>query len=75
VGKCAIYQQVNVEHQWPVGELQSLLIPEWKWENITMNFVSSLRRSRKGLGVIWVIMDRLTKSSLFLPVKMGDSVE
>ena len=73
--KCAIYQQVNVEHQWPVGELQSLSIPKWKWENITMNFVSRLPRSRKGLDAIWVIVDRLTKFSLFLPMKMGDSVE
>jgi len=40
-----------------------------------MNFVSRLPRSRKGLDVIWVIVDRLTKSSLFLPMKMGDSVE
>ena len=75
MAKCAIYQEVNVEHQWSPGELQSLLIPEWKWENITMNFVSRLPRSRKGLDAIWVIVDRLTKFSLFLPMKMGDSVE
>jgi hypothetical protein len=40
VAKCAICQQVKVEHQRPAGELQSLPIPEWKWENITMDFVS-----------------------------------
>jgi len=40
-----------------------------------MNFISRLPRSRKGLDAIWVIVDRLTKFSLFLPMKMGDSVE
>jgi len=75
VAKCAICQQVKVEHQQPAGELQPLPIPEWKWENITMDFVSGLPKSRKGHDAIWVIMDRLTKSSFFLPMKMGDSVE
>jgi hypothetical protein len=75
VAKCAIYQQVKMEHQRPAGELQSLSIPEWKWENITMDFVSGLPKNRKGHDAIWVIVDRLTKSSLFLHIKMGDSVE
>ena len=44
-------------------------------ENITMDFISGLPRSRKGHDAIWVIVDRLTKSSLFLPMKMGVSVE
>jgi len=75
VAKCAICQQMKVEHQQPTGELQSLSIPKCKWENITMDFVSGLPCSRKGHDAIWVIVDRLTKSSLFLPMKMRDSVK
>jgi hypothetical protein len=75
VAKYAICQQVKVKHQRPVGELQSLSIPEWKWENITMDFVSGLPKSRKGHDAIWVIVDRLTKSSLFLPMKMRDQLK
>jgi hypothetical protein len=75
VAKYAICQQVKVKHQRSVGELQSLSIPEWKWENITMDFVSGLPKSRKGHDAIWVIVDRLTKSSLFLPMKMRDQLK
>jgi hypothetical protein len=42
---------------------------------ITMDFVSGLPRGKKGNDAIWVIVDRLTKSALFLPVKMTDSVD
>jgi hypothetical protein len=75
VTKCRVYQQVKVGHQKPTGLLQPLLIPEWKWENITMNFVSGLPRGKGGSNAIWVILDQLTKSVLFLPMKMTDSVE
>jgi hypothetical protein len=75
VAKCSICQQVKVEHRKPAGLLQPLPIPEWKWEMITMDFVSGLPRGKKGNDAIWVIVDRLTKSALFLPVKMTDSVD
>jgi len=75
VAKCGICQQVKVEHQKPVGLLQPLLIPEWKWKNISMNFVSGLSRGKGGSNAIWVIVDQLTKSTLFLAMKMTDSVE
>jgi len=42
---------------------------------ITIDFVSGLPRGKKGNDAIWVIVDRLTKSALFLPVKMTDSVD
>ena len=75
VAKCVICQQVKVERQKPAKFLQPLSIPEWKWENITMDFVSGLPRGKKRSDAIWVIVDRLTKSALFLAMKMTDSVE
>ena len=68
--KCSIFQQVKVEHRKPAGLLQPLPIPEWKWEMITMDFVSGLPRGKRGNDAILVIVDLLTKSSLFLPIKM-----
>ncbi|XP_073039337.1 uncharacterized protein [Primulina eburnea] len=60
---------VKIEHQRPAGLLQSLPIPQWKWKLITMDFVVGLPRTQKGFNYIWVIVDRLTKSYHFLPVK------
>ncbi|KAI3677796.1 hypothetical protein L6452_37066 [Arctium lappa] len=57
------------EHQRPYGELQSLEIPFWKWDEITMDLVTGLPQSPKGHDAIWVIIDRLTKSAHFLPIK------
>ncbi|GAU31786.1 hypothetical protein TSUD_22320 [Trifolium subterraneum] len=69
VSRCIVCQQVKIEHQKPAGPLQPLEIPEWKWEHITMDFVGGLPRNQKGQDSIWVIVDRLTKSAHFLPVK------
>jgi hypothetical protein len=66
---------VKVEHHRPVGKLQPLLIPEWKWEHITIDFVSGLPMGKKGNNAVWVIVDRLMKSALFLPMKIMDSVD
>jgi len=74
MAKCRICQQVKGEHRKPARLLQPLPIPEWKWEMITMDFVSGLPRGKRGNDAIWVIVDRLTKSALFLPVKMTDPV-
>jgi hypothetical protein len=70
VSRCLTCQRVKGEHQKPPGLLQPLLIPEWKWERITMDFVSGLPRSQEGYDSVWVIVDRLTKSAHFLPVKV-----
>ncbi|PKI35902.1 hypothetical protein CRG98_043708 [Punica granatum] len=69
VAKCLVCQQVKAEHQHPSGLLQPLPVPEWKWEKITMNFVSGLPRTGRGHDSIWVIVDRLTKSAHFLQAK------
>ncbi|GJR62370.1 putative reverse transcriptase domain-containing protein [Tanacetum coccineum] len=75
VSKCLTCAKVKAEHQKPSGLLQQPEIPEWKWEKITMDFVSGLPRTPSGYDSIWVIVDRLTKSAHFLPIKKTDSIE
>nr|AAN01260.1 Putative retroelement [Oryza sativa Japonica Group]AAP53141.1 retrotransposon protein, putative, Ty3-gypsy subclass [Oryza sativa Japonica Group] len=61
--------RVKAEHQKPAGLLQPLKIPEWKWEEIGMDFITGLPRTSSGHDSIWVIVDRLTKVAHFIPVK------
>nr|GEV09719.1 hypothetical protein [Tanacetum cinerariifolium] len=63
------------KHQKPSGLLQQHKIPVWKWERITMDFVGGLPRMPSGYDTNWVIVDRLTKSAHFLPMKKMDSME
>ncbi|GJY64491.1 putative reverse transcriptase domain-containing protein [Tanacetum coccineum] len=63
------YLKVKDEHQRPSGLLQQPEIPEWKWERIVMDFVTKLPRTNSGHDTIWVIVDRLTKSAHFLPMR------
>nr|GEU33977.1 putative reverse transcriptase domain-containing protein [Tanacetum cinerariifolium] len=65
----------GVHHQRPSGLLQQPEIPKWKWEHITMDFVMGLPRTTSGYDSILVIVDRLTKSAHFLPIKKTDSME
>jgi hypothetical protein len=69
VSLCDTYQRVNAEHQKPAGLLQPLKIPEWKWEEIGMDFIVGLPRTQAGYDSIWVIMDRLTKVAHFILVR------
>ncbi|GJV00722.1 putative reverse transcriptase domain-containing protein [Tanacetum coccineum] len=75
VSKCLTCAKVKVERQKPSGLLQQPEIPVWKWERITMDFVSGLPRMPSGYDTIWVIVDRLTKSAHFLPMKKTSSME
>ncbi|GJQ95476.1 putative reverse transcriptase domain-containing protein [Tanacetum coccineum] len=59
VSKCLTCSKVNAEHQKPSGLLVKLEIPEWKWEKITMDFVTKLPKTTNGYDTIWVIVDRL----------------
>jgi hypothetical protein len=69
VALCDTCQRVKAEHQRPAGLLQPLKIPEWKWEEIGMDFIVGLPRSRPGYDSIWVIVDHLTKVAHFILVK------
>jgi hypothetical protein len=69
VAMCDVCQRVKAEHQRPAGLLHPLKVPEWKWEEIGMDFITRLPRTSKGYDSIWVIVDRLTKVANFIPVK------
>ncbi|GJW02418.1 putative reverse transcriptase domain-containing protein [Tanacetum coccineum] len=68
VSKCFTCSKIKAEHQKPSGLLQQSEIPEWKWEKITMDLVTELLKSSSGYDVIWVIVDRVTKSAHFLSI-------
>ena len=74
VSQCLTCQQIKAEHKHPAGLLQSLPIPEWKWEHITMDFVVGLPRTQQGNDAVWVIVDRLIKSAHFIPVKISHNL-
>nr|GEW74377.1 putative reverse transcriptase domain-containing protein [Tanacetum cinerariifolium] len=69
VSKCLTYSKIKAEHQKPSGSLQQPKIPEWKWEKITMDLVTKLPKSSSGHDAIRVVVDRLTKSAHFLPIR------
>ncbi|GKD61135.1 putative reverse transcriptase domain-containing protein [Tanacetum coccineum] len=75
VSKCLTCARVKVEHQRPSGLLVQPAIPEWKWDNITMDFITKLSKSSHGFDTIWVIVDRLTKSAYFLPIRENDPLD
>ncbi|GKA96785.1 putative reverse transcriptase domain-containing protein [Tanacetum coccineum] len=66
---------VKAEHQRPSGLLVQPKIPEWKWDNITMDFVTKLPKTSQGYDTIWVIVDRLTKSAIFTPMRETDPLD
>ncbi|KAA0036185.1 reverse transcriptase [Cucumis melo var. makuwa] len=71
-GSTKMYQdlkQVKAPRQKPAGLLQPLSVLEWKWENVSMDFITGLPRTLRGFTVIWVVVDRLTKSAHFIPGK------
>nr|GEU85404.1 putative reverse transcriptase domain, ribonuclease H-like domain, aspartic peptidase domain protein [Tanacetum cinerariifolium] len=75
VSKCLTCLKVKVEHQKPSGLLVQPKIPQWKWDNITMDFVTKLPKTQSGNDTIWVVVDRLTKSEHLLPMKETDPMD
>jgi hypothetical protein len=74
VSSCLTCQKAKVEHQKPAGLLQSLSVPQWKWDSISMDFVVALPKTQRKFDSIWVIVDRLTKSAHFIPVRTNYNV-
>ena len=75
VTKCLVCQKVKAEHQVPSGFLQPIRIPEWKWDQITMDFLVGLPLTRRKHDSVWAIVNRLTKSAYFLPVRTDYSLD
>nr|GFC99002.1 reverse transcriptase domain-containing protein [Tanacetum cinerariifolium] len=75
VRKCLTCAKVKAEHQRPLGLLVQPEIPIWKWDNITMDFVTKLPKLPQGYDTIWVIVDRLTKSAIFALIRETDPLE
>jgi hypothetical protein len=70
VSECDTCRRIKADHLRPARNLQPMSIPEWKWENIRMDFIVGLPRTSCGYISIWVIVDRLTKLTHFIPVVM-----
>jgi hypothetical protein len=75
VSECDICWKVKADYMKPGGLLQPLSIPDWKWDDISMDFIVGLPLTALMFDSIWVIMDRLTKSSHFIPVHTKCRVE
>jgi hypothetical protein len=69
VARCDTCRRVKAIHMKTAGPLQSLPIPTWKWEDISVDFIVGLPKTAKGFDSIWVIIYRLTKIAHFLLVK------
>jgi hypothetical protein len=68
VSECNTYRRVKADHLRPAKNLQPLCIPEWKWENICMDFIVGLPHTSRGYNSIWAIVDCLTKPAHFIPI-------
>nr|GEU40999.1 putative reverse transcriptase domain-containing protein [Tanacetum cinerariifolium] len=75
VSKCLTCAKVKAKHQRSSGLLVQPAIPVWKWDNITMDFITKLPKSSQRFDTIWVIVDRLTKSAHFLPIRENDQMD
>ena len=75
VKQCSTCQLVNAEHQSPAGMLKPLLIPKWKWDEIAIDFILGLPKTPIGEDSIWVVVDCLTKSAHFIPIKIKDPMD
>ncbi|GJS53448.1 putative reverse transcriptase domain-containing protein [Tanacetum coccineum] len=80
VSKRLTYARVKAEHKRPSGLLVQPAIPKWKWDNITIDFITKLPKSSPNFGFFGtphpgVIVDRLTKSAHFLPIRENDPLD
>jgi hypothetical protein len=75
VFECDTYWKVKTDYMKPGGLLHTLSIPEWKWDDISLDFIVGLSITAHKFDSIWVIIDRLSKSAHFIPVNTKYRVE
>jgi hypothetical protein len=75
VSECGTCRKVKADYMKPGGLLQPLSIPEWKWEDISMDFIVGLPMTAHKFDSIWVIVDRLSKSAHFIPIHTNYNVQ
>jgi hypothetical protein len=75
VSECDTYWKVKADYVKPGCLLQPLSVPNWKWDDISMDFIMGLPLAARKFDSIWVIMDRLTKSAHFIPIHTKNRVE
>ncbi|KAJ4958242.1 hypothetical protein NE237_025353 [Protea cynaroides] len=75
VSQCLNCQKVKAERQRPAGLLQPLPEPAWKWDCITMDFVTGLPLTPRVVDTVWVIVDRLSKTARFIPIRPQYTLE
>jgi hypothetical protein len=75
VSGCDTCQRIKASHLKTTGQMQPLSIPTWKWDDISMDFIVRLPLTPKKHDSIWVIVDRLTKTTHFIPIHTTYSAE
>jgi hypothetical protein len=75
VSECDTYRKVKADYMKPGGLLHPLSIPEWKWDDISMDFIVGLPLTARMFDSIWVIMDQLSKSTHFIPIHKNYNVQ
>jgi hypothetical protein len=70
ISKCMECQRVKAEHIHLVGFLQPLPIPEWKWEVVTIDFITKFPKTTRQHDSIMVVVEKLTKEDHFILVKL-----
>nr|GEX58027.1 putative reverse transcriptase domain-containing protein [Tanacetum cinerariifolium] len=64
VSKCLTCLRVKAKHRKPSGLLVQPEIPQWKWDNITMDCVTKIPKAQSGNDTIWFGDAQLTGSEL-----------
>jgi hypothetical protein len=70
IALCDTYSRAKTVQQQPIGLLQPLQVPEWKWEEIAMDFVVALTRAQSEYDSLWAIVGRLAMVAHLVPIQM-----